>query len=123
MDNRAYARGIAAEIVRTLDALQENTGGQPDGIKVGTRLADIQKTKFPQLWIWPAKVNTAWFLGRMQKVARLNTPPGETTDILYPDTFAKATTPDDVFNIVLKAAKLSEWYNNQSGDARKEIAQ
>lgn len=123
MDNKACARGIAEGVVRTLDALQENAGGGSDGIDSSTRLAKIQSTKFPQLWIWPAKVNTAWFLGRMQKLARLNTPQGETTATLYPDTFAKATTPGEVFEIVLAAAQLKKWYGEQSGETREEIVQ
>lgn len=116
-----YARRVAAEVVRALDGLQENANDGEDGIQLDTRLGDIQKKTFPQLWIWPARVDGAWFLGRMQKVARGNTPPKATTAILFPGTFSTSKTPDDVFEKVLGACKLLDWYKDLSAAQRAEV--
>lgn len=121
MEYEHYARRLAAEVVRALDAMQENTAGGDDGIELGTKLGSIQKKKFPELWIWPARVDSARFLGRMQKAVRLNTPPGMKADILYPGTFAKTATPGEVFDKVLAAAKLGDWYKDLSAAERAEI--
>jgi hypothetical protein len=122
MEYADYARRVAAEVVRALDGLQENVSGGDDGIDLDTRLGSIQKKTFPQLWIWPARVDSAWFLGRMQKVARSNTPSGASTAILFPGTFATSTTPGDVFEKVLAACKLADWYKDLSAAQRAEIA-
>lgn len=113
-------RSVAREIVVALDLLQEHSGGRDDGINLDTTLGQIAKIAFSKLWIWSQKLNSSWFVGRMQSVANKYAD-GKAVKTLFPDAFEKAKMPIDVFSIVLEANGLGTWYNDLSAADRKKL--
>lgn len=113
-------RGVAREIVVALDLLQEHSGGRDDGINLDTTLGQISKTAFSKLWIWSQKLNSSWFVGRMQSVANKYTDV-KIVKTLFPDAFEKAKTPIDILSTVLEANGLAKWYNDLSAADRKKL--